>query len=332
MKPQRFAATTLAALFTLAACAENPVAPASTVMDAAISPSFSRAANHPYTFTRLDVPGAAQTQPFGINARDRVVGSYVQGGVTRGFIYEAGVWTTNIVYPGAVFTQLRGVGPGGEIVGIYRNAGETPGIGFHGFLLTTEGVFIAVNFPGHVNNVTNRIMPDGTLLGCYHDADIMDSMHGATYSREVYAPTPATGPGEGYSSLDNMASMINGGAPGGRKLTGQIFDQHQRAFVIDGGVLTEFDAPGSSATIAWDMNPAGTVVGLFVAAGRTHGFVLDHWRVVGGEVTGEYTTINYPNSAYTDVFGINASGDIVGKFRETPTGPFHGYIATRKAE
>ena len=80
------------------------------------------------------------------------------------------------------------------------------------------------------------------------------------------------------------------------------------------------------------MNPAGTVVGLFVAAGSTHGFVLDHWRVVGGEVTGEYTTINYPNSAYTDVFGINASGDIVGKFRETPTGPFHGYIATRKAE
>jgi len=29
---------------------------------------------------------------------------------------------------------------------------------------------------------------------------------------------------------------------------------------------------------------------------------------------------------------INASGDIVGKFRETSTGPFHGYVATRKTE
>ena len=85
------------------------------------------------------------------------------------------------------------------------------------------------------------------------------------------------------------------------------------------------------------MNPAGTIVGLFVAAGSTHGFVLDHWRVAGGEVTGNYTTINFPltsstNAAYTGVFGINASGDIVGRFRETPTGPFHGYIATRKGE
>ena len=111
----------------------------------------------------------------------------------------------------------------------------------------------------------------------------------------------------------------------------------QRAFVIDDDVFTAFDAPGSSATIAWDMNPAGTIVGLFVAAGSTHGFVLDHWRVVGREVTGDYATINFPltsstNAAYTDVFGINASGDIVGKYRETVTGPFHGYIATRKGD
>ncbi|HKN58958.1 MAG TPA: hypothetical protein VJV97_08895, partial [Gemmatimonadaceae bacterium] len=73
------------------------------------------------------------------------------------------------------------------------------------------------------------------------------------------------------------------------------------------------------------------------AAGSTHGFVLDHWRVVGGAVTGNYTTINFPlptgtNAAYADVIGINASGHIVGRFRETATGPFHGYIATRHGE
>ena len=330
MKPKRFAATALAALFALAACAENPVAPASSVIDAATSPSFSRASTHPYTFTRLDVPGAAQTIPSGINARGRVVGWYVQGGVTSGFIYEAGAWTTNIVYPGATVTQLRGIGPDGTIVGSYRNAIEPTTVPFHGFILTTDGVFIAVNFPGHVNNVTQRILPDGTLLGCYHDGDTMGSMHGAAYTRETYEEPLS---GEGYSSLDNPGSMTDGGTPGGRKLTGQVQTNGiQRAFVIDDGVFTAFDAPGSSATIAWDMNPAGTVVGLFVAAGTTHGFVLEHWRVVNGEVTGDYTTINYPNSAYTDVFGINASGDIVGKFRETATGPFHGYIATRKTE
>jgi len=74
------------------------------------------------------------------------------------------------------------------------------------------------------------------------------------------------------------------------------------------------------------MNPSGTIVGLFVdAAFRNHGFVLDR---------GQFTTIDYPltpitNAAYTDIFGTNASGDLVGKFRETATGPFHGYVATR---
>src|SRR5438105_3864738 len=237
----------------------------------------------------------------------------MQAGVTRGFIYEDGAWTTGIVYPGAAFTQLRGVGPDGTIVGTYRNANEVVNpAAFHGFIRTTDGVFIPLDFPSHANNMLQRILPDGTLLGCYHDGDTMDSMHGATYTRETYSATPS---GEGYSSLDNPASMTNGGTPGGRKFAGQVFQLYQRAFVIEDDVLTPFDAPGSSATVAWDMNPAGTVVGLFSAAGSTHGFVLDHWRVVGGAVTGNYTTINFPlptgtNAAYTDFIGINASGHI----------------------
>jgi hypothetical protein len=99
-----------------------------------------------------------------------------------------------------------------------------------------------------------------------------------------------------------------------------------RAYVLEGGEFTPFDAPNSFATAAWDMSPSGTIVGLFQDAGlphSTHGYVLDR---------GQFSTIDYPSSAYTDVFGINASGEIVGKFRETPTGPFHGYVATRKAE
>ena len=70
---------------------------------------------------------------------------------------------------------------------------------------------------------------------------------------------------------------------------------------------------------------------------RKNGYVLEQWRVSGGELSGTYTTIDFPLSAttraaYTDVFGINAAGDIVGKFRETAAGPFHGYVATRKTD
>jgi hypothetical protein len=37
-----------------------------------------------YTFTTLDVPGAVQTQPYGVNDRGHVVGTYqASGGVVR---------------------------------------------------------------------------------------------------------------------------------------------------------------------------------------------------------------------------------------------------------
>jgi len=296
MKPHRFLPAALAALITLTACSGNPVA----------------ALNDSYTFTRLDVPGAFQTLPSGINARGQIVGSYfkAEGGLPSGFIYDNGEYTT-VVYPGAVLTQLRGIS-GGDIVGTYRMPGE-PSINIHGFILTKSGEFIPVNYPGHTSTIAQRILPDGTILGCYHDGDQMASMHGFTKGRA------------GFSEINTFASMNNGATPGGGKVVGLFTDMaagKQRAYLIEGGVFTAFDAPGSTVTSAWDINPNGTIVGLFGDAAKlTHGYVLER---------GEFRTIDFPNSVYTDVFGINGLGDIVGKFRETATGPFHGYVATRR--
>jgi hypothetical protein len=233
---------------------------------------------------------------------------------------DEGVFTT-VVYRNAAgaqasLTQLRGIGPGGEIVGSYRMTGE-PAINFHGFKLTTEGEFVSVDYPGHTNTIPQRILPDGTILGCYHDNDMMGTMHGVVRDKD------------GFSAIDSATTMHNGATPSGNRITGLFTDMDgkTRAYVLEGDVFTPFDAPRSVATQAWDMNPAGTIVGLFVddAALRTHGFVLER---------GQFSTIDYPvtaltNAAYTDVFGINASGDIVGKYRETATGPFHGYVARR---
>src|SRR5436190_17082881 len=118
MKPERFAAVVMAALFTLSACAENPAGPASSDIHSPGAASAFRGAAS-YSFSRLDVPGATATIPSGINADGQVVGWYIQAGVTRGFIYDHGAWTTNIVFPGATLTQIRGIGPDGTIVGSY---------------------------------------------------------------------------------------------------------------------------------------------------------------------------------------------------------------------
>jgi hypothetical protein len=337
MKSHHFAAA-LAALFSLAACAENPMAPASDASNTVISQSLARGAANPYTFTRIDVPGAFQTVPSGINAGGVIVGWYFSGTgcpgapcTVKGFILKDGAFTT-VVYHNqltgtdAALTQLRGVGPSGEIVGSYRMAGE-PAVNFHGFILTTGGELVPVDYPGHTSTIPQRILPDGTILGCYHDTDQMLTMHGIWMDKH------------GFSAVEMATTMNNGGTPSGRTVTGLFTDMDTgmgRGYVIDDGDFTPFDAPGSDFTTAWDMNPAGTIVGWFEEAGTSnvHGYVLEHWRVSGGELSGTYTTIDFPlspstNAAYTDVFGINASGDIVGKFRETANGPFHGYLATR---
>jgi hypothetical protein len=345
MKQQRAAATTFAALLTLAACAENPVAPPSDAGYTAILQSSARASDRHYTFTRFDVdaPFTFQTVPSGINADGVIVGWYFSGTgcpaapcAVKGFIFKDGAFTTvvyhNAAGTNAVNTQLRGIGPSGEIVGNYRMAGE-PGVNFHGFILTTAGEFVSVDYPGHTSTIPQRILPNGTILGCYHDTDQMLTMHGIWKGKG------------GFSALDRATTMNNGGTPNARTVTGLYTDmvgtaaEKGRGYVIDDGVFTGFDAPGSDFTTAWDMNPAGTIVGWFEEDGTAniHGYVLEHWRVSGGELSGTYTTIDFPltattNAAYTDVFGINPAGDIVGKFREAAGGPFHGYIATRKTE
>jgi len=325
MKPHRFVPAALVAFVAFTACSENPAAPASNALrNTANSAAFARGgANRSYTFARFDVPGAFQTVASGINAGGVVVGWYFQGTgcpsapcVVRGFILNDGVFTTvvyhNAALTDAVFTQLRGVGPSGEIVGTYRMAGE-PAVNFHGFRLTTGGEFVRVDYPGHTNTIAQRILPDGTILGCYHDGDQGPTMHGMSSDKD------------GFSAFDMPMTMHNGATPSGHRVTGLFTDAGKgRAYVLEDGVFTPFDAPNSVSTAAWDMSPSGTIVGLFAdVASQTHGFVLER---------GQFTTIDYPGSAYTDISGINASGNLVGKFRETAGGPFHGYVATGRAE
>ena len=320
MKYYHVAVIAVAACFNLAACADNPVAPDSRLRSPASS-SFARA-ERSYAFTTVDVPGAFQTLPQGINASGVIVGAYFSGSgcpsapcVVKGFIYNGTSFTTVVYHNAAgteaVNTQLRGIGPSGEIVGSYRMPGEAA-VNVHGFILTTAGEFISADYPGHTNTIPQRILPDGTILGCYHDNDTMGSMFGFLVRKGDFSP------------IDISRSMHNGATPSGNTIVGLFTDMDAgkaRAYVIEDGVFTPFDAPNSSGTQAWDINPSGTIVGIFTdddAPFAAHGFVLDR---------GQYTTINYPGSAYTDTFGINAAGDIVGKYRLTSTGPFHGYVA-----
>ena len=297
----------LALLF--ASCQDGPVAPRSSGV--ALAPPLALGesrADRAFEFTTIEYPGASATQASGINARGDIVGAYVLNGVTHGFVLRDGEFTT-IDYPGSEASDVRGIGPDGDIVGTYRLPGQTGQV--HGYVRRNDGEFIPVNSVGHTNTIAQRILPDGTILGCRHDHNGTTTMRGIMVSRE------------GYSELDVHASMHNGATPDGRTIVGLYMNMdagdRQEGYRIDDGVFTALVAPNSNFTAAWDINPAGDIVGVYRSLdNKFHGFLLRDET---------YTTIDFPNASATRAFGINARGDVVGNY--FLGGKTYGYVATR---
>ena len=263
-----------------------------------------------FAFTTIDVPGAVFTSASGINARGDIVGTYRDGSRrSHGFLLRGDEFST-IDFPGSTGTEARGIGPNGEIVGTYSLPGE-PAVNSHGYLRTKTGDFIPVNAPGHTNTIVQRILPDGTLLGCRHDGDLMASMRGITIGRR------------GYEEISQFASMQNGGTPDGRRTVGlytneTVMPMRTEGYLLEDGEFTPFLVPGSTFTAAWDMNSSGEIVGVYGNLRGAHGFVRED---------DEYVSLDAPGATATRAFGINSRGDVVGSF--VAGGKTHGFVARR---
>jgi len=267
----------------------------------------SEEADRPYTFTTLEYPGAEVTVASDITDDGRIVGWYTTGGVTKGFVHADGKYTS-IEHPGAIVTHVTAAGPDGSLVGAYRKDGE-PNRAWYGYLRRPSGEFVAVRHPNQPYSMAQRILNDGTVLGCYHGDDFKTDMRGMTISESK------------IDVLDVPGSMINGATPDGRKLVGLILGESRSAFIAEGDRVTRLEAPGSTSTEAWDINAAGVIVGATVDSAKvTRAFVLKD---------GRWTTLHPPASRSTVAFGINARGEIVGGWEDT-LGRRRAYLAARQ--
>jgi len=278
------------------------------------------------TYISFDIPGAAVTSPQGINAEGAVVGSYTDSNAKQhGFLLSGGSVTT-IDYPGALATVARGINGRGSIVGTHVDAVLLPGGGLKGFL-QQGGAFIDVNYPGHMNTIASKITDEGIIVGCYHDTDTMGTMHGMKFD------------GTNYTELSTPASMNNGLLPDGSVTAGLYTDMMTNvthAYLQSGGKIAPFDFPFSIATSAWDMNPAGVVVGNYTdAAKKGHGFLFTPslFESTFG-ITPEpglvplysFESVDFPGAAATQAWAINSRGEIVGSYVDS-AGKTHGYIS-----
>jgi probable HAF family extracellular repeat protein len=83
-----------------------------------------------YTFTTIEVPGATDTDPIGINGR-QIVGQFVPEPPERlGFLTSDGITFTTIEVPGAEYTLAAGINGRGQIVGTFGDTAKRA----HGFL------------------------------------------------------------------------------------------------------------------------------------------------------------------------------------------------------
>lgn len=308
---RRTAPLALVTTLLLGACADrDPAAPPLAGGD----PSPSRMGDErTFTFSTIDVPGSLSTSASGINAAGDIVGAYTDAARrVHGFVLRRGVFTS-IDYPDAARTDARGIGPDGEIVGTYTMPKDPglpfPGVTFHGYALSRDGVFRPVHDDDYLHEIPQRILPDGTILGCVHDTDTMGSMKGAAFGDD------------GAETITAFASMHNGATPDLRRIAGLYTNQammRTEGYIIDDGVFSPLVVPGSSLTAAWDVAPNGEVAGTYRNATGFHGFIRTETGII---------TVDFPGAAATRVFGINARGDVVGSY--VAGGRSFGFLARR---
>src|SRR5438874_1612735 len=82
------------------------------------------------------------------------------------------------------------------------------------------------------------------------------------------------------------------------------------------------DVPAAKRTIAWGIDAAGEIVGVYDDSTGTHGFLLQNDR---------FTTLNFPGAGWTAAFGIGVHGEIVGAYKMPgePAVNFHGFLRSR---
>ena len=279
------------------------------------------------TFISFDFPAATSTRASGINADGAVVGAYADSaGKQHGFLLRGGIFTT-IDYPGAVGTAALGINSLGDIVGSHTDDASGAASAIHGFLLH-QGTFTTLTYPGKLGLIAQRINDAGQITGCNHDNDMADSMHGFVYNNG------------NWSALSTGMTMGTGLLPDGSLAVGffNYSTTSGHAYFASGDSMMDFDFPFAGGTAAWDINPSGEVVGQYAdTAKKTHGFLLipslfdptfGIAPVAGGTPTYQFIAFDYPGATFTQAVGINASGHIVGSYRDS-AGTQHAFLLLR---
>lgn len=268
-----------------------------------------------YVFTTVDYPGSTSTAVNG-NSPNAVAGQFDDAdGNTHGFVMDNKGNFTRIDVPGALFTSVNGINAGGDLAGIYVNAdGKTLGYFY------SKGKFTTLDVPGSLRTSAFFLNAKGEVAGVYRDPT--DDEGGFVRRGFVWRKGKFTTI-DHPDAIDAFGTSVIGINDQG-EVVGVFLgaDGVLHGFVMDNkGKFTTLDAPAADGqTIPQGINNPGTIAGYFLGEdGNDHGFVLSK---------GVYKTVDVPGAIWTEIYSINAQGQIVGAYEDADG--VHGFVGVPK--
>jgi probable HAF family extracellular repeat protein len=261
-----------------------------------------------FKFTTVNVPGATQTFPGGINNAGVVVGGYEDSSqVFHGYILS-GKKLTKLDDPKGIGTLCSNLAPDGAIAVVgYYIASDGTSVGF----LYKNGIFTDISGPqGTTASAAFGINDSGAIVGDYTDAN--GNTHGFLLNGTKYTTLNVPG------ALSTVAYGINN--TGNIVVSWEDSQGDYKSSLYNGKTYKTIDVPGAIQSIAQGINSVGDVVYEWANSGF-HGALLQ---------TGKYYKFNYPGAQVTNGSGINDKSTIVGWFEVTNGGPASGFKATFK--
>jgi uncharacterized membrane protein len=239
--------------------------------------------------TTFDVAGAffPTTTPSDINSSGTIVGS----NNCCAFVRTADGGLAMFVFPGATGTSADAINAGGSITGTYPSD-----LGLHGYVRTIQGAFETFDVPGASSTIPTDISPEGTIIG-----QALVGVRSLAFVRSA----------DGALTTFGVSDATNGTFPRAINPAGTITGFYQddalraHGFVrTRDGTITTFDVGPDGQTLAFDINPAGVIVGVFGNGSQSVGFIRDP--------LGKFTSISVPGSFYASAHAINAAGVVAG--------------------
>ena len=206
--------------------------------------------------------------------------------------------------PSADVTTINGINASGNIAGIYVD-----GSGFHGYFLDKKG-FATLDPPGSIRTLGFFLNAHDQVVGVYRIRD--QTRHGYVWSKGQYTTIDVPGDWRHWVPRP-LASTTPGDVVG--TYVDQDGDRH--AFLMSKGALYNTRRSRRGFHHSPGDQQSGEIAGLYVVGDTSHGFVLSD---------GEYTTVDVPGADWTEVYSINAKGEIVGAYEDADG--VHGFRGT----